>query len=167
MYRMTSKIFFYLKQFCISIWTYRVLRFIIGFIFIYAGSVKLLDPKAFANTISDYGLVPESLLVPLAIGLPLIEVIAGIGILLDIKGSLTIIFSLLIVFAFVIWYGVLKDLSIDCGCFTPDEIADQNSLKRAFYRDLMMIGAVFLMFAHRFFRSEKKTSHLSWLVSIL
>jgi uncharacterized membrane protein YphA (DoxX/SURF4 family) len=164
---MDSKIFLYLKQACISIWTYRALRIIIGSVFIYAGCLKLLDPKAFAHTVSGYGLVPESLLAPIAIGLPVIEVIAGIGLLLNIKGSLTLIFSMLIMFVLVIWYGILKDLSIDCGCFSPDEIAGQSSLRKAFYRDLIMMGAVLLMYAHRFFRSERKPSRLSWLISIL
>ena len=164
---MLSNIFHNLKQACISVRTYRALRFIIGSVFIYAGSLKLLDPKAFAHTISGYGLVPESLLAPIAIGLPVIEIAAGIGLILNIRGSLTVIFSMLVMFVFVIWYGILKDLSIDCGCFTPDEITNQNSLRRAFYRDLLMMGVVLLIYAHRFSRSERKSSQLSWFISIL
>ena len=108
-----------MKRIIASPWPYRIIRFIIGTIFIYAGAVKLIDPKAFAHSISTYGLVPEILLAPLAIGLPALEVLAGIGLIFNIRGSLTVIFSMLIMFVIVLWYGILKDLNIDCGCFTP------------------------------------------------
>ncbi len=148
-------------------WPERIIRFALGSVFIYAGFIKLLDPKTFAKVISQYDLIPESLLAPVAVGLPLIEFLAGLGLILNIRGSLSVIFSMLILFVFVLWYGILKDLSIDCGCFTPEEITGHNSLKKAFYRDLLMIGAVFYMYIHRFVRSEQKNSHLSGLVNLL
>ena len=150
-----------------SPWPERIMRIALGSVFIYTGFIKLLDPKAFAKVISQYDLIPESLLAPVAVGLPLIEFLAGIGLLLNIRGSLSVIFSMLVLFVFVLWYGILKDLSIDCGCFSPAEIAGHDSLKKAFYRDLLMIGAVFYIYIHRFVRSEQKNSHLSWLSSIL
>jgi uncharacterized membrane protein YphA (DoxX/SURF4 family) len=157
----------YWKKIFGSPWPERIIRFALGSVFIYAGFIKLLDPKTFAKVISQYDLIPEGLLAPVAVGLPLIEFLSGIGLILNIRGSLSVIFSMLILFVFVLWYGILKDLSIDCGCFTPEEITGHNSLKKAFYRDLLMIGAVFYMYIHRFVRSEQKNSHLSWLSSIL
>lgn len=156
-----------MKRIMTSPWTYRIIRFVIGAIFIYAGAVKLADPKAFAHTISSYGLVPEILLAPVAVGLPALEVLAGIGLLFNTKGSLTVIFSMLVMFVFVLWYGILKDLSIDCGCFSPEEIIEQNSLKNAFYRDLVMIGAVFYLYFYRYAHSQRTVSHSSWLLKIL
>jgi uncharacterized membrane protein YphA (DoxX/SURF4 family) len=156
-----------MKRIIASPWPYRIIRFIIGTIFIYAGAVKLIDPKAFAHSISTYGLVPEILLAPLAIGLPALEVLAGIGLIFNIRGSLTVIFSMLIMFVIVLWYGILKDLNIDCGCFTPEDIIAQNSLKIAFYRDLVMIGAVLYMYLYRYTHSQRRFSHSSWLLKIL
>ncbi|HZV46245.1 MAG TPA: MauE/DoxX family redox-associated membrane protein [Thermodesulfovibrionales bacterium] len=147
-------------------WAERIMRFALGSVFIYAGFIKLLDPKTFAKVISQYDLIPESLLAPVAVGLPLVEFLAGLGLILNIRGSLSVIFSMLILFVFVLWYGILKDLSIDCGCFTPEEITGHNSLKKAFYRDLLMIGAVFYMYIHRFVRSEKKQPPIG-LVNLL
>jgi len=157
----------YWKKIFGSPWPDRIIRFALGSIFIYAGFIKLLDPKTFAKVISQYNLIPESLLAPVAVGLPLIELLAGLGLILNIRGSLSVIFSMLVLFVFVLWYGILKDLSIDCGCFTPEEIAGHDSLRTAFYRDLLMIGAVFFMYAHRFIRSEKNKGHLSWLLNLL
>ena len=133
---------FQLKNLMVSPWTYRMVRFVLAALFIYGGGLKLLDPKAFAATISVYNLVPEMLLPVVAVGLPLIEVLAGIGLLFDIRGSLATIFGLLAMFVFVLWYGILKDLDVDCGCFGPEELAGQGKLWNAFYRDLILVGLV-------------------------
>jgi len=133
---------FQLKKLMVSPWIYRVVRVVLAGLFIYGGGFKLLDPKAFAATISVYNLVPEPFFPVVAIGLPLIEVLAGIGLLFDIRGSLATIFGLLALFVFVLWYGILKDLDVDCGCFGPEELAGQGKLWTAFYRDLVLVGLV-------------------------
>jgi hypothetical protein len=79
---------------------YNYTRWILGGIFIYAGSTKLLEPKAFTVLIEAYGIVPESLLMPVALALPLLEVAAGIGLFFDIEGSLSVITGLLGLFSF-------------------------------------------------------------------
>ena len=124
------------------IWPYRVVRFGLAALFIYGGVVKLLDPKAFARTISTYDIVPEMLLPFVAIGLPILETLAGIGLLFDIRGSLTVITALLGMFVFVLGYGILNDLNVDCGCFGAEELAQRDSLRLAFYRDLVLVGIV-------------------------
>jgi hypothetical protein len=41
-------------------------------------------------------------------------------------------------------------LNVDCGCFGPEEIAGQQSLRQAFIRDLILIGAAsFLYYTRR------------------
>jgi len=123
-----------------------VIRFALGFVFIYAGITKLTDPKAFARIISLYDIVPESLLPIIAVGLPAVEFLAGLGLIFNIRGSLSAIFVLLMMFITVLGYGILNDLNIDCGCFSQEEINQQNSLKAAFYRDLILTGGAFFLF---------------------
>ena len=77
-------------------WIYRLTGGSLGLLFVYAGGTKLLEPKIFAVLIEAYGLVPESLLMPVAIALPVLEVAAGIGLIADIKGSLPVIAGLLL-----------------------------------------------------------------------
>ena len=101
----------------ISPWPYRIIRLCLAIIFIYAGGAKLIDPKAFARTISSYDLLPGSFLPFVAIGLPILEVLVGIGFFLDLRGSLTVITGLLLMFFFVLGYGIANDMNIDCGCF--------------------------------------------------
>jgi uncharacterized membrane protein YphA (DoxX/SURF4 family) len=125
----------------------RLVRFSLGSVFIYAGFSKLLDPKAFARVLSQYDLIPESLLAPVSIGLPALEFLAGLGLIFAIRGSLSIIFGLLITFVIVLWYGILNNLNIDCGCFSPEEIKGYTSLWHAFYRDIAMIAAAIYLYA--------------------
>jgi uncharacterized membrane protein YphA (DoxX/SURF4 family) len=157
----------YWKKIFGSPWPERIIRFALGSVFIYAGFIKLLDPKTFAKVISQYNLIPESLLAPVAVGLPLIEFLSGLGLILNIRGSLSVIFGMLVLFVVVLWYGILKDLNIDCGCFSPEEIAGHDSLKRAFYRDLLMIGSVLFMYVHRYVQSDRKLSQRSWFLNLL
>ena len=124
----------------------RLVRFFLGSVFIYAGLSKLLDPKAFARVLSQYDLIPESLLAPVAIGLPALEFLAGLGLIFAIRGSLSIIFGLLITFVIVLWYGILHNLNIDCGCFSPEEIKGYTSLRHALYRDIVMIAAAIYLY---------------------
>jgi uncharacterized membrane protein YphA (DoxX/SURF4 family) len=121
---------------------YQVLRIGLAGLFIYAGVVKLVDPKAFARTVSAYGIIPDALLPVVAIGFPILETVSGIGLLFDIRGSLAVISGLLTLFVVVLGFGVLKDLDVDCGCFGVEELAKQDSLRRALYRDLALIGTV-------------------------
>src|SRR4030043_1180482 len=134
----------------------RLVRFSLGSIFIYAGFSKLLDPKAFAKVLSQYDLIPEGLLAPVSIGLPALEFLAGLGLIFAIRGSLSIIFGLLITFVIVLWYGMLNNLSIDCGCFSPEELKSYTSLWHAFFRDFVMIAAVIYLYVSHKIRSGKK-----------
>ncbi len=134
----------------LSRWVYILLRLCLAFLFIYGGFSKLMDPKAFARVVSAYDLVPEVLLPVVAIGLPLVETLAGMALALDVKGGLATISGLLVFFVFILWYGVLRDLSVDCGCFGSEEIASQNGLRQSLYRDIGLIGiAVYLYSARR------------------
>jgi len=69
----------------LSRWPYLIVRVALALIFIYAGSVKLMDPKAFARIISHYDMVPEVLLPAVAIGLPVVEVLAGAALIFDLR----------------------------------------------------------------------------------
>ena len=136
-----------------------VLRVIIGSVFIYAGFVKLIDPKAFANAISRFDIVPEFLLAPLAIGLPALEFFAGLGLIFNIRGSLTVIFNMLIVFILVLGYGIFNGLDIDCGCFSLEDINARDSLKQALFRDLLMVIAVCCIYIYNRIRYATDSNH--------
>ncbi|MBS1239040.1 MAG: methylamine utilization protein MauE, partial [Deltaproteobacteria bacterium] len=98
-----------------SPWAYRLIRWSLSIVFLYAGATKLADPKAFAALIDAYGIVPDPLLMPVAVGLPLLEVVAAVGLALDIRGSLATIAGLLAIFIAILIYGIRMGLDVDCG----------------------------------------------------
>ena len=140
-------------------WLYHFLRLALAGIFIYAGVIKLLGPKAFAHAIAQYDLVPDGLLPLVAIILPALEVVAGLGLILEVRGSLSTIAVLLLIFLMILGYAVWQNLDIDCGCFTADELDAQHSVRTAFWRDLMMIGATLFLY----WRRRSRAPHHLWI----
>jgi uncharacterized membrane protein YphA (DoxX/SURF4 family) len=131
-----------IRQGFVHPWPYRIVRMALASLFIYGGIFKLFDPKAFAAAISAYHLVPDALLPVFAVGLPLIETIAGLALFFDRPWGLHLITGLLALFVFVLGYGILGNLNVDCGCFGAEELDKQAGLREAFYRDLVLIGVV-------------------------
>lgn len=133
---------------------YKLVRWTLGMVFIYAGGTKLLAPGVFAVLIDAYGIVPENLLMPLAVLLPVFEVAAGIGLLFDIEGSLAVIAGLLVLFIAILAYGIHMGLDVDCGCFGPEEPEAEafHGLRTSLYRDLVMLAGVGCIYGWRRFR---------------
>jgi uncharacterized membrane protein YphA (DoxX/SURF4 family) len=134
---------------------YHCLRLALAGVFIYAGAVKLSDPRAFAHAIAQYDLAPEALLPLLALGLPALEILAGLGLILEVRGSLGLTAILLLFFLAVLGYAILQDLDIDCGCFTPAELDARQGLRLAWWRDLAMLGTSIFLYRCRRRRSPR------------
>lgn len=118
-----------------------------GVIFIYSGGAKLLDPKTFAVVIDAFGLVPEALIVPIAVGLPALEILVAFGLIFDIRGSLAVTSALIVLFMEILGYAIYMGLDIDCGCFGPDdpEAKAFHGLRLALCRDaVIMVGIIYL-----------------------
>jgi hypothetical protein len=125
------------------------LKWALALLFIFAGAVKLRDPKAFAQAVSQYGLVPDGFAPVLALGLPLVEVLAGLGLLANVRFSLGAILAMLLMFLGVLGYAIAADLDIDCGCFTAAELAARGSVKAAFFQDLGFLAAALFLWWRR------------------
>lgn len=141
-----------LKKIFQSAWIYRLLRIAISVVFIWSGISKLMDPTEFAVIIDGYGLMPDAWILPLAIALPLLEMVFGFGLLLDIRGSLAVITGLLILFMAVLSYGIWLGFDIDCGCFGPEdpEAKAFHGLWSALVRDIIMMLGIFYLYYQRF-----------------
>ena len=135
-------------------WGYRLCCWTLGLVFIYAGSTKLLAPQVFAVLIEAYGIVPDGLLLPVAVVLPALEVAAGIGLLLDVRGGLAAIAGMLALFLLILGYGLHLGLDVDCGCFGPEDPEAQafHGLRTAFHRDLIMAAGIFFAYGWRRYR---------------
>ena len=136
--------------------THLLPRLFLGGLFLWSGAIKLADPKAFAEVVARYDLVPEPLLPVVAIGLPLLEVLAGLATALNRRGGLESVVAMLLLFIAVLWFGILHDLDIDCGCFSSAELGEQDGLRQAFVRDWLLLAlALYLLYVrHRHNRSR-------------
>ncbi|MHB8790082.1 MAG: MauE/DoxX family redox-associated membrane protein [Desulfobulbaceae bacterium] len=131
-----------------SLWLYRLVRWALAGLFIWAGALKLADPPAFAVIISDFGLVPGWSVMPLALALPVLEVAAALGLVFDLRRSLAVISFLLAMFIAILGYAIWLGLDIDCGCFGPEdpEARAYSSLRTSLYRDLAMAAGVLFLY---------------------
>ena len=138
-------------------WIYKLTRWLLGGVFIYAGSTKLLEPETFAVLIEAYGVLPEILLMPVAVALPALEVTAGIGLLFDIEGSLSVVAVLVGLFIVILGYGIWMGLDVDCGCFGPDDPEAEafHGLRLSLYRDLVMLAGIAFIYGWRRYRAIK------------
>jgi len=137
-----------------GIWLYRGVRWGLALVFLYAGLIKLADPTSFVVIIAAYGLVPEGLLMPIAVVLPALEVLAAIGLMVDLRGSLTLMAVLMAIFIAVLGYGLWMGLDVDCGCFGPEDPEGKAfaGMRAALYRDFVLTGGILLLYGwrHRF-----------------
>ena len=134
---------------------YRGVRYFLAAVFFWSGITKLLDPVSFGVLIDAYGLIPKTWVMPVAILLSCLEVVAGSGLIPDIRGSLAIITGMVILFIAILTYGIHMGLDIDCGCFGPQdpEAKAFHGLRTALYRDFMLMAGVLYLYAWRYHRS--------------
>ena len=122
----------------------------LGVIFVVAALPKIVDPPSFAHMIYNYKLIPWSLINPMALIMPWIELLSGLALILGIwKGTArTIIGALLLVFIIAIGINLARGNAIDCGCFdvsaagksTEERLADMRFVILRDAGMLLMIG---------------------------
>jgi uncharacterized membrane protein YphA (DoxX/SURF4 family) len=98
---------------------YRIGGLILGGIFIYAGTIKALDPIRFANDIDNYKILPWAIGVRLAFYLPWLEIFCGLALIFRFlyRGGLLILAGLVSVFIVATVAAKIRGLDITCGCF--------------------------------------------------
>ena len=143
-----------------SVWAYRLVRYALAILFVVAGCLKLSDPRVFAVTIDAFGILPTELTLPLAVILPVVEILAAVALVFDVRGSLAVISGLLIVFMAVLIYAIHMGLDIDCGCYGPEEPEAKafHSLWTSLYRDIGMSAGVIYLYIWRAVRKPRLVS---------
>lgn len=100
-------------------WLDLVVRLVVGAVFVYAGVLKIGDPLQFADRIGSFEILPNVLVNPLALSLPLFEILTG---LLLVAGLMRRPAALAIALVFAVYLAAIssalaRGLTIDCGCF--------------------------------------------------
>jgi uncharacterized membrane protein YphA (DoxX/SURF4 family) len=101
-------------------------RVFVGLLFIVSSLDKIVDPAAFAQSVSNYGMLPTWMPMIVATILPWLELLCGLGVLfgLLLRGSSLLLSAMLAVFTFAVLTALLRGLDISCGCFTQDPSAE-------------------------------------------
>lgn len=108
-----------MKKLISNIYILFLMRIILSLVFIFAGIEKIISPAGFSESISNYRLLPSTIIIFSAITLPWVELFTGILLLfgISVKENAAIITALLVVFTLAVIISILRGLSIDCGCF--------------------------------------------------
>lgn len=85
----------------------------------YAGASKLLEPAAFAEDIQNYRALPDAWAGPLALGLPVLELVVAVGLVVSSHAAGASLLSglLLLGFAAAMAQAKLRGIDLECGCF--------------------------------------------------
>jgi uncharacterized membrane protein YphA (DoxX/SURF4 family) len=91
----------------------------LALLFAYAGIQKLLDPGGFAQDIDHYRVLPAFLVGPLALGLPVLELVAAAALVTSgyVRGGALLCALMLTVFAGAMAQAKLRGIDLECGCF--------------------------------------------------
>lgn len=131
----------------------QIARFIVGFLFIISGLIKLNDPVGFSFKLDEYFseavfnmpfLQPYAL--ALAVVLVIVEVILGILLLIGFKKKFTLwsLFLMILFFTFLTFYSAYFNKVTDCGCFGD---ALKLTPWQSFSKDVVLLVLIMILFA--------------------
>ncbi|MDQ8196261.1 MauE/DoxX family redox-associated membrane protein [Coraliomargarita sp. SDUM461004] len=139
-------------------WAQYIVRVILAGLFIYAGTIKFLQPDIFLSDIESYRMMPYALAWLVTFYLPPLEILCGLGLLLPKfrKPSGYLLLLLMLVFIITISVAWARGLNISCGCFGTSEEA--TNYIWLIVRDLLISGA--LLFSIKFinFNEQMETN---------
>ncbi len=100
-------------------------------IFLVSGAIKAIDPAQTWVAVHAYELLPRGLVGPVAIALPLVEVVLGILLVVGVLTRWVAVASavLLVVLMAGVVQAWARGLSIDCGCFGGGGVVPEGSTR--------------------------------------
>jgi uncharacterized membrane protein YphA (DoxX/SURF4 family) len=125
-------------------WVSTAFRLVLAGVFAIASLAKIGSPDATVRAVRAYEILPESLVHPVAYGLPYLELGVALLLLLGIGTRLVAVIALvmLVLFIAAVSSAGLRGLKIDCGCFGSGGVVTQTHYLREIARD-----SIFVLFA--------------------
>lgn len=127
-------------------WLFRILHLLFGGIFVYAGTLKALDPGLFLLDVRSFDLLPDPYAAWLAMGLPWLEILTGLAVITGLfrPGGLLVLNGLLLAFLAAILISWYRGIDIRCGCFGSSDVTS-NYLELLLRDAALLILGTFLM----------------------
>ena len=135
--------------------SYHGVRIILGVIFIYASYDKILHPKAFAEVVYNYQILPDGLINVTAIFLPWLEILMGVFLIVGfwMPGAVIWCNILLVVYIGALCFNLARGLDVNCGCFSTTR-GSSISIETILWDVAFLVLSVYLFFF--VFRSEAR-----------
>ena len=120
-------------------WQALSIRLVLGGVFVWAGTAKLVQIPSFIETVTAFDILPADWVALFALSVIWIELIAGGFLLLDIwpRSNALVVLVLLVMFSSALGINVYRGNDVTCGCFGGDGDA---SLAWTLLRDLFLAG---------------------------
>lgn len=98
---------------------WRLLAFLIGAVFLYAGVLKAWAPLAFASDISHYHILPWPVGIRLAFYLPWLEILCALALIFGWlrTGAVGVLSALTVIFIGASIIARARGIDVSCGCF--------------------------------------------------
>ena len=135
-------------------WQALAIRLVLGGVFVWAGTAKLVQIPAFVETVAAFDILPVDWATPFALSVIWIELIAGGLLLLDIwpRSNALVVLVLLVVFSAALGINVYRGNDVPCGCFGGDREA---SLAWTLLRDLLLAGGAAVLLVRKEFQQRR------------
>jgi uncharacterized membrane protein YphA (DoxX/SURF4 family) len=123
-------------------WFQRLLRIVIGCLFLYVGYARLRYPHMVAEHIMVLGIVPWGLVNFFAMWMLSFEAFAGILILSGVwlRACSIMLVAFCVVCTCLISYALLSGLQLHCGCFVTAATGSARSWASLWQEGLMFAG---------------------------
>ncbi len=129
-----------------SIWVQRILRVVLGILFIYVGYAKILHSSTVAENLMLLDIFPWFIINIIAMWLVCFEVFIGFlvisGVWLRTSSLLLVCFC--IICLGLISYAIASGLNIHCGCFVTAPTGPARSWVSLWQEVLVLAGCVWL-----------------------
>lgn len=130
---------------------------------IYAGGIKLFEPRGAQDAINAYRLLPPSWSPVLGYALPLLEVAVGLCLLVGLFVRIASAITAVLMVAFIIGIASVwaRGYSIDCGCFGGGGDVSPNGRAWRYTQEIIRDSAFTLMaiWLYRFPRTKYSLEH--------
>jgi hypothetical protein len=134
--------------------TARVLRLLcrvgLAGLFLWAALPKLAEPGRFMEDLANYRVLPDALLAPVAVGLPILELLCALTLLAGpyVAGSAALTSALLFGFAAAMAQARARGIDLECGCFGAESRA-QVSWEQVLRNVVYALGALWVAVSSR------------------
>jgi len=120
-------------------WVVLAFRAAVSGVFLWAGTLKVLDPLAFARSIEAYRALPRTAAFLLALVLPYIELVCGALLILGLfrKPAALLAAGLSACFVVLVSVTLFRGLDISCGCFGS---FSSRADVRLLVQDIVLLG---------------------------